>query len=62
KRFGKNFVDDTEIPQQRRNNTVVETGLTDRHYFGAAQFDGSLMLRHGVGDLGAQDDTLADGG
>ncbi|WP_230626315.1 ShlB/FhaC/HecB family hemolysin secretion/activation protein, partial [Ralstonia solanacearum] len=42
----------TEIPQQRRNNTVVETGLTDRHYFGAAQFDGSLMLRHGVGDLG----------
>ncbi len=40
KRFGKNFVDDTEIPQQRRNNTVVETGLTDRHYFGAAQFDG----------------------
>ncbi|WP_043947672.1 ShlB/FhaC/HecB family hemolysin secretion/activation protein, partial [Ralstonia solanacearum] len=43
-------------------NTVVETGLTDRHYFGAAQFDGSLMLRHGVGDLGAQDDTLADGG
>ncbi|AXV74920.1 hypothetical protein CJO75_19270 (plasmid) [Ralstonia solanacearum] len=62
KRFGKNFVDDTEIPQQRRNNTVVETGLTDRHYFGAAQFDGSLLLRHGVGDLGAQDDTLADGG
>ncbi|WP_197384093.1 ShlB/FhaC/HecB family hemolysin secretion/activation protein, partial [Ralstonia pseudosolanacearum] len=61
KRFGKNFVDDTEIPQQRRNNTVVETGLTDRHYFGAAQFDGSLLLRHGVGDLGAQDDTLADG-
>ncbi|MFV8664304.1 ShlB/FhaC/HecB family hemolysin secretion/activation protein, partial [Ralstonia pseudosolanacearum] len=42
KRFGKNFVDDIEIPQQRRNNTVVETGLTDRHYFGAAQFDGSL--------------------
>ncbi|AXW47388.1 ShlB/FhaC/HecB family hemolysin secretion/activation protein [Ralstonia pseudosolanacearum] len=62
KRFGKNFVDDTEIPQQRRNNTVAEAGLTDRHYFGAAQFDGSLLLRHGVGDLGAQDDTLADGG
>ncbi|CAJ0815497.1 ShlB/FhaC/HecB family hemolysin secretion/activation protein [Ralstonia flaminis] len=62
KRFGKSFIEDTEIPQQRRNNTIVEAGLTDRHYFGAAQFDGSLMVRQGVGDLGAQEDTLADGG
>lgn len=59
KRFGKSFIEDTEIVQQRRNNTIIEVGLTDRHYFGNAQFDGSLAYRQGVGDFGAQDDTLA---
>ncbi|NUA31222.1 ShlB/FhaC/HecB family hemolysin secretion/activation protein [Cupriavidus basilensis] len=59
KRFGKSFIEDTEIEQQRRNNTVVEVGITDRHYFGAAQFDGSLAYRQGVAGLGAQPDTLA---
>lgn len=62
RRFGKSFIEDTEIAQQRRNNTVVEFGVTDRHYFGAAQFDGSLAYRQGVGGLGAQEDVLAAAG
>ncbi|MDN7893876.1 ShlB/FhaC/HecB family hemolysin secretion/activation protein [Burkholderia cepacia] len=59
RRFGKSFIEDTEIPQQRRNNTFVEIGLTDRHYFGGAQFDGMLAYRQGIGAFGAQDDILA---
>jgi len=62
RRFGQSFIEDTEIPQQRRNNTIIELGLTDRHYFGGAQFDGSLAYRQGVGGFGAQDDMLAVGG
>ncbi|WP_446900702.1 ShlB/FhaC/HecB family hemolysin secretion/activation protein [Burkholderia sp. YIM B11467] len=62
RRFGQSFIEDTEISQQRRNNTIIELGLTDRHYFGGAQFDGSLAYRQGVGGFGAQDDMLAAGG
>ncbi|MBY8609075.1 ShlB/FhaC/HecB family hemolysin secretion/activation protein [Burkholderia arboris] len=62
RRFGQSFIEDTEISQQRRNNTMIELGLTDRHYFGGAQFDGSLAYRQGVGGFGAQDDVLAAGG
>ncbi|MCU9954646.1 ShlB/FhaC/HecB family hemolysin secretion/activation protein [Burkholderia sp. BKH01] len=62
RRFGQSFIEDTEIPQQRRNNTFVEFGLTDRHYFGGAQFDGTLAYRQGIGTFGAQDDVLATGG
>jgi hemolysin activation/secretion protein len=61
KRFGKSFIDDTDIPQQRRNNTFIEAGLTDRHYFGAAQFDGTLAYRQGIGGLGATPDPYPDG-
>ena len=59
RRFGQSFIEDTEISQQRRNNTFVEFGLTDRHYFGNAQFDGTLAYRQGVGAFGAQDDSVA---
>ncbi|MBR8083328.1 ShlB/FhaC/HecB family hemolysin secretion/activation protein [Burkholderia vietnamiensis] len=62
RRFGQSFIEDTEIPQQRRNNTFFEFGLTDRHYFDGAQFDGTLAFRQGVGGLGARDDILAAGG
>jgi len=62
RRFGQSFIEDTEIPQQRRNNTFVEIGLTDRHYFGGAQFDGMLAYRQGIGAFGAQDDMLAEEG
>ncbi|WP_249193928.1 MULTISPECIES: ShlB/FhaC/HecB family hemolysin secretion/activation protein [Burkholderia cepacia complex] len=61
RRFGQSFIEDTEIPQQRRNNTFVEFGLTDRHYFDGAQFDGTLAYRQGVGGLGAQDDIPSAG-
>ncbi|SAL41176.1 polypeptide-transport-associated domain-containing protein [Caballeronia sordidicola] len=61
KRFGESFIDDTDIPQQRRNNTFIEAGLTDRHYFGASQFDGTLAYRQGIGGLGATDDPVPDG-
>lgn len=59
RRFGKSYIDDTEIPQQRRNNTILEFGLTDRHYFGQSQLDATLAFRQGIGALGAQSDALA---
>jgi hemolysin activation/secretion protein len=61
KRFGESFIEDTDIPQQHRNNTFIEAALTDRHYFGAAQFDGSLAYRQGIGGLGATPDFYPDG-
>lgn len=57
KRWGASFIEDTEIPQQHRDNTFIEAGFTDRHYFGAAQFDGTLAYRQGIGWLGATPDT-----
>jgi hemolysin activation/secretion protein len=61
KRFGESFIEDTDIRQQHRNNTFIEAGLTDRHYFGASQFDGSLAYRQGVGALGATPDYYVNG-
>ncbi|WP_374992459.1 ShlB/FhaC/HecB family hemolysin secretion/activation protein [Paraburkholderia sp. SARCC-3016] len=62
KRFGASFIEDTEIAQQRRDNTFLEAGITDRHYFGNAQFDGTLAYRQGVGWLGATPDTSVQSG
>lgn len=59
RRFGKSFIEDTEIAQQRRNNTILEFGVTDRHYFGQSQLDASLAFRQGIGAFGAQPDALA---
>ncbi|MEM5436546.1 ShlB/FhaC/HecB family hemolysin secretion/activation protein [Paraburkholderia diazotrophica] len=56
KRFGESFIDGTTTPIQHRNNTFIEAGLTDRHYFGASQFDGTLAYRQGIRDLGATGD------
>lgn len=61
RRFGQSFIEDTDISQQRRNNTIIELGVTDRHYLDGAQFDGSAAYRQGVGGFGAQDDMLAAG-
>ncbi|GAB2915203.1 ShlB/FhaC/HecB family hemolysin secretion/activation protein [Paraburkholderia jirisanensis] len=61
KRFGDSFLDDTNIPTQARNNTFLELGATDRHYFGAAQFDGTLAYRQGIGGFGATADPYRDG-
>ncbi|WP_250507903.1 ShlB/FhaC/HecB family hemolysin secretion/activation protein [Caballeronia sp. GAFFF3] len=60
KRFGASFIEDTEIELQRRNNTFLELGLTDRHYFGGAQFDATLAYRQGIGGLGARPDPEPD--
>jgi hemolysin activation/secretion protein len=62
RRFGKSFIEDTEITQQHRNNTIIEFGVTNRHYFGNAQFDGNLAFRQGVAGFGAYPDTLAEFG
>lgn len=59
RRFGKSYIEDTEIPQQRRNNTILEFGFTDRHYFGQSQLDANLAYRQGIGAFGAQPDALA---
>ncbi|MFM0023196.1 ShlB/FhaC/HecB family hemolysin secretion/activation protein [Paraburkholderia azotifigens] len=56
KRFGESFIEGTTIPIQDRNNTFIEAGATDRHFFGAAQFDGTLAYRQGVRGLGATGD------
>ncbi|MEI5999324.1 ShlB/FhaC/HecB family hemolysin secretion/activation protein [Paraburkholderia bengalensis] len=56
KRFGESLLESTSIPIQDRNNTFIETGLTDRHYFGASQFDGTLAYRQGIRGLGATGD------
>ncbi|MBN3770001.1 MULTISPECIES: ShlB/FhaC/HecB family hemolysin secretion/activation protein [Burkholderia] len=61
KRWGESFVEGIDIPTQGRNNTYVEAGLNNRHYFGAAQFDGSLAYRQGIGWLGATADPYPDG-
>ncbi|MBN3766958.1 ShlB/FhaC/HecB family hemolysin secretion/activation protein [Burkholderia sp. Ac-20365] len=53
KRFGESFIEGTAIPVQHRNNTFIEVGTTDRHYFGSAQFDGTLAYRQGIHGLGA---------
>ncbi|CAB3797203.1 ShlB/FhaC/HecB family hemolysin secretion/activation protein [Pararobbsia alpina] len=61
KRFGASFIEDTEIAQQRRNNTFIEAGLTDRHYFGNAQLDGTLAYRQGINEFGATPDPYPTG-
>jgi hemolysin activation/secretion protein len=61
KRWGASFIEGTEIPTQYRDNTFIEAGLTDRHYLGAAQFDGTLAYRQGIGGLGAMPDTSNGG-
>lgn len=61
KRFGASFIGDTTIATQNRNNTFIEAGLTDRHYFGGSQFDGTLAYRQGIGGFGATPDPYTAG-
>ncbi|WP_331694681.1 ShlB/FhaC/HecB family hemolysin secretion/activation protein [Pandoraea sputorum] len=61
KRFGRSFLEDAEIDQQYRNNTFIEFGITDRHYIGAGQFDGSIVYRQSVAWLGAAPDDALPG-
>ncbi|EON10849.1 ShlB/FhaC/HecB family hemolysin secretion/activation protein [Pandoraea sp. SD6-2] len=61
KRFGRSFLEDAEIDQQYRNNTFIEFGISDRHYIGAGQFDGTLAYRQSVSGLGAAPDNALPG-
>jgi hemolysin activation/secretion protein len=56
KRFGQSFIEDFELRSQRRNNTYVQVGVNNRHYFGAARLDATLSYRQGVSWLGARSD------
>lgn len=62
KRFGRSFIEDTEIDQQYRNHTFIEFGLSNRRYIGAGQFDGSLTYRKGIPGFGAAADNSFPGG
>ncbi|WP_150720668.1 ShlB/FhaC/HecB family hemolysin secretion/activation protein [Pandoraea capi] len=62
RRFGQSFIEDVEITHQRRNNTLLELGLTQRHYLGNAQLDGLIAYRQGLGAFGAQADRLGSRG
>ncbi|MGF6599824.1 hemolysin activation/secretion protein [Paraburkholderia sp. GAS448] len=61
KRFGASFIEGTTIPTQQRDNTFIEAGLTNRHYFGTAQFDGTLAYRQGINEFGATPDPYSTG-
>nr|WP_315592387.1 ShlB/FhaC/HecB family hemolysin secretion/activation protein [uncultured Cupriavidus sp.] len=59
RRFGNSYIEDTENPQQRHSNTILEVGVTDCHDFGQSQLDATLAFRQSVGAFGAQRDALA---
>lgn len=56
KRWGKSYIDDTEILVQRRDTSFVELALQHKHNIAQAQLDISIAERQGVPWFGAQDD------
>ncbi|MDR5762504.1 ShlB/FhaC/HecB family hemolysin secretion/activation protein [Caballeronia sp. LZ035] len=60
RRFNASFINDTEIDIQHRNNTFLETGLTDRHYIGNSQLDAALAFRQGIGGFGSTPGPTSD--
>lgn len=57
KRYSKNYIEDVEIENQRRNTTAEEIGLIHRQYIGPAQIDLTLAHREGVPWFGGQEDA-----
>jgi hemolysin activation/secretion protein len=56
KRWGKAFIDATEIDVQKRNTTYAQLAWVHKHYFGAAQLDLTLANRWGVSWFNGQGD------
>ncbi len=52
-RDSRNYVDDAELPQQRRRTAGWEFSLSHREQLGSATFDCSLSWRRGTGAAGA---------
>lgn len=52
-RDSRNYVDDGELPQQRRRTAGWEFSLNHRELLGSAAIDGSLSWRRGTGAAGA---------
>jgi hemolysin activation/secretion protein len=57
----RNYLDDTEIGNQRQDTTDLEIGLSHRHYFGSAILDAQLTNRQGTSWFGAQPDSTTPG-
>ena len=53
RRSAHNFVEDVEIPVQRRATAGWELGLAHREFIGAATLDANLAWRRGTGAFGA---------
>ena len=56
RRYGRSFIEDTEIDAQHRDNTFFEVGLTRRQHAGDATLDATLGFKQGVPWFGAQGD------
>lgn len=52
-------IEDTEIPRQPRNITILAIGMTDCRYFGESQLDASLRFRQGNGASGVRPSHVA---
>lgn len=63
-RSSENFIDDTEIQQQRRRMAGWQAGVGHREFIGPATFDLSLSYRRGTGAhraLEAPEESFGDG-
>lgn len=49
KRWSRAYIDDTELANQRRNNSFAELAWVHKHYAGNAQLDLTLANRWGIG-------------
>ena len=57
KRWGKAYIDASEIDGQKRNTTFAQLAWVHKHYFGAAQLDITLANRWGVSWFNGQGDN-----
>lgn len=63
-RQSRNYLEDTEIEQQRRNTAAWRLGLQHRHYIGEATLDAGVSYQRGTRWFGAQpapEETYGEG-